>query len=75
MNPGMTRNSQSIRISLSGLFPDVTMRRKNISANLPTILYKYKYMTNHWFGNSRIRPIDVDELFNIKFIINELEYS
>ena len=32
-------------------------------------------MTNHWFGNSRIRPIDVDELFNIKFIINELEYS
>ena len=32
-------------------------------------------MTNHWVGNSKTKPINVDELFYRKFIINELESS
>ena len=31
--------------------------------------------TNHWIGLSRIKPIDVDDLFNIRFIMSELEAS
>ena len=30
---------------------------------------------NHWFGHSKIKPIDVDELFYIKVVVGELEYS
>ena len=32
-------------------------------------------MKNHWVGNSQIKPIDVDELFNIKVIIDKLGSS
>ena len=30
-------------------------------------------MTNHWVGNSLMRPIDIYKLFNIRAIIRELE--
>ena len=30
---------------------------------------------NHWVGHSKMYPIGVDELFEGKFIINELESS
>lgn len=32
-------------------------------------------MTCHWVGNSKIKPIDADEFFNRKTVINELKYS
>ena len=32
-------------------------------------------MTDHWIGNLKMKPIYVDELFDRKFIINELESS
>ena len=34
-----------------------------------------KAMNNHWVGNSIMKPIDVDEFFNKKVIICELESS
>ena len=36
---------------------------------------KDKDMTCNWVGNSKMKPIDADELFNRKEIINELESS
>ena len=36
---------------------------------------KDKSMINHWVRHSIIKHINVDELFNIKLIINELIYS
>ena len=36
---------------------------------------KDETITNHWVGNSQMKPIYVDELFNRKFVINELGYS
>ena len=35
---------------------------------------KDKDMTNNWVVNSLMKPIYVDELFNRRFIICELEY-
>ena len=32
---------------------------------------KDKDMTCHWVGHSKMKPIDVDEFFNIKAIINK----
>ena len=32
-------------------------------------------MTNHWVGHLLIKSTDVDEFFNIRVIIRELEYS
>ena len=32
-------------------------------------------MTNHWVGHLLIKSTDVDEFFNIRVIIHELEYS
>ena len=40
-----------------------------------TLYIKYKDIKCHWFGHSKMKPIDVDELFNIKAIINESEFS
>ena len=36
---------------------------------------KYKTPTSHWVVNSLMIPIGVDELFNIRVIISELEDS
>ena len=36
---------------------------------------KYKDMTNHWVGHSLMKPIDVDKLFNRRFIMHEFESS
>ena len=36
---------------------------------------KYKAIRNHWVGHSLIKPIDVDDLFNKRIIIRELESS
>ena len=33
---------------------------------------KDKDMTNHWVGESKMKRIDTDELFDSKVIINEL---
>ena len=36
---------------------------------------KDKTLTNHWVRHSLMEPIDVDELFNRRVIISELEAS
>ena len=32
-------------------------------------------MNIHWFGHSKMKPIDVDEFFYRKVIIDDLEYN
>ena len=73
MKIGMTGNSKSFGISLSGLFPDVFCEDKRKYFTPPHKFYiKDKAMTNHWVGDSLIKNIGFDELFNIKVIINVL---
>ena len=48
--------------------------KKNFFCKSPHKFYlKDKNPKNHWFGYSLMKPIDVDELFNRRVIINELE--
>ena len=66
----MTGNSKSIGIILSGLLPEFA---------IPLCVYyhkfyiSYKYMMCHWVVHLKMKPIDADELFNRKFVIDELE--
>ena len=63
MNLEMTANSKSIGIRLSGLLAEVLMRRKTLFTYSHKFYLRDKYLTNHWVGNSKMKPIDVDELF------------
>ena len=50
--------------------------KKNPFGTYPHKFYiKDKTPKKHWVGHSQIKPIDVDEFFNRRFIIGELEYS
>ena len=50
--------------------------KKNPLLTSPQKFYiKDKTHTNHWFVHSLMKTIDVDELFNRRFIISEVESS
>ena len=50
--------------------------KKILFVNLTTIFYiTDRSPKNHWVGNSLMKTIGVDELFNKRVIVSELEYS
>ena len=51
------------------------MKKKLFCTSSHKFNIKDKSFTNHWVGHSLVKPIDVDELFNIRVIISELESS
>ena len=51
------------------------MKKTTFSSSSQNTYIKDKDTMNHWVGHSKMYPIGVDELFEGKFIINELESS
>ena len=51
------------------------VRKKPFCKSSHTFYIKNKTPTNYWIRHSIMKPIYVDELFNRKVIINELESS
>ena len=71
----MTGDSKPIEIILSGFIPKVKMWREILLYIITSVYIKDKYMMCHLVRHSRIQPIYFESLFNIKVIINKLEYS
>ena len=51
------------------------MRKKHFLISPQKFYIKDKTHKNHWFVHSLMKNIDIDELFNRKIIISEVEYS
>ena len=49
------------------------MKKKPFFTPSQKIYIKDKTPMNHWVGNSLIKPIDDDELLNIRLITSELK--
>ena len=75
MNLGTTVHSKSIGIIFSGLFPEVLMWIIIFFISSHKFYIINKYISNHWVGHSKMKPIDVNKSFNRNVIINELEFS
>ena len=70
---GMIGNLQIHWNDIEWVVPRIrNVRKNNFCASYHKFNIKDKAPTDHWVENKPMKPIDVDEFFNIRVIISEL---